>query len=138
MIIGLLSARYRDVPYVVSYVLQFFMFVSPIFWNPTMLEKGGWFVDWNPIYHWIAVVRDPILGATSTPASLWFCIATAVIGMGVAFAAFAASSETAGAGAEAGVAAGAAVATITGAGGAATGAAAVACATSAACSCAWR
>jgi ABC-type polysaccharide/polyol phosphate export permease len=91
MVIGLLSARYRDVPYVVSYVLQFFMFVSPIFWNPTMLEKGGWFVDWNPIYHWIAVVRDPILGASSTPASLWFCIATAVIGMGVAFAAFAAN-----------------------------------------------
>jgi ABC-type polysaccharide/polyol phosphate export permease len=89
VIIGLLSARYRDVPYVVSYVLQFFMFVSPIFWNPTMLEKGGWFVDWNPIYHWIAVVRDPILGSSATPASMWFCIATAAIGTGAAFVAFA-------------------------------------------------
>ena len=88
-VFAILGARFRDVPYVVAYVLQFFMFVSPIFWSPAMLEKAGWFVDFNPIFHWIVVVRDPILGNPMPMNSVIFCLVTGVVGSLAAVLAFA-------------------------------------------------
>jgi lipopolysaccharide transport system permease protein len=90
-LLAILGARYRDVSYIVSYVLQFFMFASPIFWAPSMLEKAGWFVDFNPVYHWIVVARDPILGNAIPIDSVGFCIASAVIGSIATILAFAGS-----------------------------------------------
>jgi ABC-type polysaccharide/polyol phosphate export permease len=79
-LMGLLGARYRDVPYIVSYILQFLMFVSPIFWMPNMLRGREWYAEINPLYHWLSLVRDPLLGIP-IPLSSWvFSISSLAIG----------------------------------------------------------
>jgi ABC-type polysaccharide/polyol phosphate export permease len=91
LIFALLGARFRDVSYVVGYVLQFFMFVSPIFWSPAMLESAGWFVDLNPVFHWIVVSREPILGNPIPMGSVVFCLVSGIVGSLAAMLAFAGS-----------------------------------------------
>jgi len=74
--LGGLSARFRDVPPIVSSIMQVAFFLTPIFWTPGALPGRELFVHLNPFYYLVEVVRMPLLG--QTPAlSVWL----AVIGM---------------------------------------------------------
>jgi homopolymeric O-antigen transport system permease protein len=74
--LGGLSARFRDVPPIVSSIMQVAFFLTPIFWTPGALPNRELFVQLNPFYYLVEVVRMPLLG--KTPAlSIWL----AVIGM---------------------------------------------------------
>lgn len=70
LLFGMLCARFRDIPPVVSSVVQIALFVSPIMWKPEMLGKYQWTVDWNPLFHFIEVIRAPLLG-TPVTATTW-------------------------------------------------------------------
>jgi ABC-type polysaccharide/polyol phosphate export permease len=63
LLLGMLCARFRDIPQVVSSLVQIALFVSPIMWKPEMLGKYQWTVMWNPIFHFIEVIRAPLLGS---------------------------------------------------------------------------
>jgi ABC-type polysaccharide/polyol phosphate export permease len=68
-LIGLLSSRYRDIQQVTASVLQVAMFVTPIFWSPQQLgSRLASFVDFNVLYHFVDVLRAPLLGRAP---SLW-------------------------------------------------------------------
>ncbi len=70
--LGLLCARYRDIQQVVTSLLQISMFVTPIFWAESQLGHtriAKLIVDLNPIYHFISVVRYPLLGEAARPIS---------------------------------------------------------------------
>jgi len=65
ILLGLFCARFRDMQQVVSSLLQISMFVTPIFWPVSQL--GGGFksyllVNANPLYHYVSVIRQPLLG----------------------------------------------------------------------------
>lgn len=64
IVLGLVCARYRDLIQVVTSLLQILMFVTPIFWLPN--QMGGvrftFFVKLNPLYHYINIIRAPLLG----------------------------------------------------------------------------
>jgi len=60
--LGPLSARYRDVSAAIPIIIQIAMFLSPIFWSPTLLGGRAWIVDYNPIAWMIETFRSPILG----------------------------------------------------------------------------
>ena len=60
--IGLVSARFRDVPPIVNSVIQIVFFMTPIFWKPELLESRTSIIDWNPFYHLIEIIRAPMLG----------------------------------------------------------------------------
>jgi ABC-type polysaccharide/polyol phosphate export permease len=64
LLIGMLCLRFRDVQPLVNTVLQIFMLITPLFWPPESLSGSGRyvFVEFNPIYHLIEVVRAPLLG----------------------------------------------------------------------------
>lgn len=64
--IGMVSARFRDIPQVIASVVQIFFFVTPIFWKPESLRGYAYVVDFNPFYHLLEVVRAPLLGTTPT------------------------------------------------------------------------
>ena len=89
LILAVMGARFRDMTYIVGYILQFLMFASPIFWSPAMIEKAGWYVNFNPVFHWIVVSRDPILGNPMPWASVNFCLVTAAVGSVMAILIFA-------------------------------------------------
>jgi ABC-type polysaccharide/polyol phosphate export permease len=64
LLIGMLCLRFRDVQPLVSTALQISMLITPLFWPPESLSGSGRFifVEFNPIYHLIEVVRAPLLG----------------------------------------------------------------------------
>ena len=69
LIFAHLNARFRDVGHMTGVGLQIIFYVTPVLWPPELLRSGrtGWIVDWNPFYHLLAVVRQPLL--QSQPAS---------------------------------------------------------------------
>lgn len=63
--IGLLCSRFRDMAQVISSLLQISMFVTPIFWPVKQLGNGFkayLIVNANPLYHYVALIREPFLG----------------------------------------------------------------------------
>lgn len=61
-IVALLSARFRDVIQLITYGLQFIGFVTPIFWFPDLAGRDFGLLVLNPFYHWMEIVRAPLLG----------------------------------------------------------------------------
>ena len=62
LLFGIVSARFRDVPPIVSSVLRICFFVTPIIWTPDLIPNRPMVLDVNPFYHFIEVVRAPLLG----------------------------------------------------------------------------
>lgn len=89
MLLGLLCARFRDVPQLVVNLVQVVFFVTPIMWSAEQLSDLNVLADLNPFYHLIAIVREPLLGHAPTVANWWASLGVTVAGSGVAFALFA-------------------------------------------------
>ncbi|OQA34706.1 MAG: Teichoic acid translocation permease protein TagG [Betaproteobacteria bacterium ADurb.Bin341] len=64
LLLAVLSARFRDIPQLVSNVVQLAFFLSPFLWKADMLKPEHQFVaDFNPFYHFMEVIRAPLLGS---------------------------------------------------------------------------
>ncbi|HKT17934.1 MAG TPA: ABC transporter permease [Stellaceae bacterium] len=66
MLLGMISARFRDVPQLVANLVQVLMFVTPVFWFSGQLGARAALVNYNALYHMINVVRAPLLGQMPT------------------------------------------------------------------------
>jgi len=73
LILGTLSARFRDIPPIVASVMQIVFFLTPIFWFPEAVTTRAWLVHLNPFYYMVEVIRMPLLG-TSPPLSMWLIV----------------------------------------------------------------
>jgi ABC-type polysaccharide/polyol phosphate export permease len=73
LLLGLFCARFRDIPQVISSLVQLAFFLTPVMWNPAMLGKYQWTVILNPLFHFIEIVRAPLLGA-SVSGSTWAAV----------------------------------------------------------------
>jgi ABC-type polysaccharide/polyol phosphate export permease len=92
--IGLLLAsfclRFRDMQQLISSLIQICMFVTPIFWPPDSLQ--GYhrllFVELNPLYHMIDIVRSPLIGKVPEIRSYEVAVLVAILGWIVTYLAF--------------------------------------------------
>jgi ABC-2 type transport system permease protein/lipopolysaccharide transport system permease protein len=73
LLLGLLSARFRDIPLVVANVVQVMFFITPVIWKPDMLPDRSFVLDLNPFYHLIEILRAPLLGQVPT-AENWLAV----------------------------------------------------------------
>ena len=76
LLFGLVSARFRDIPPVMDSIVRIFFFVTPIIWMPELLPGRAVLLDFNPFFHYVELVRAPLLGQAPQLAS-WL----AVLGM---------------------------------------------------------
>jgi ABC-type polysaccharide/polyol phosphate export permease len=83
LLLGMLSARFRDIPPLVSSAIQIVFFLSPILWFPATLGTRAGIVEINPVYHLLEVVRAPLMARAPDPWSWVACIGMAVIGWGI-------------------------------------------------------
>jgi lipopolysaccharide transport system permease protein len=74
LFIGMVSARFRDVPQLVNSFVQVVFFVTPIFWKPELLKGRSFVTEFNPLYHLVEIVRAPMLGHVPSLAS-YFAVA---------------------------------------------------------------
>lgn len=79
--VGLLSARFRDLPQIVSALMQVAFYVTPILFSGEMLRgKHHWIVEFNPLAYLIDVVRQPLVGIAPSEATWAVSIGMAVAG----------------------------------------------------------
>ena len=62
ILLGMLSARFRDLPQMVASILQVAFFVTPIIWTSEQVGRGRFLIHGNPFYHFIELLRGPMLG----------------------------------------------------------------------------
>jgi lipopolysaccharide transport system permease protein len=68
-LLGMMSARYRDMPPIVNSVVTIAFYITPIMWYPKLIENDSLahlLLGLNPLYHWVQIVRLPILGQWPT------------------------------------------------------------------------
>lgn len=71
-IVGAICARFRDVPMIVSSVMQVLFFLTPVMWRPEQLtEHSKWLVHLNPFALFLELMRAPLLGERP-PLDLYF------------------------------------------------------------------
>lgn len=63
LLIGMVSARFRDIPQLIASAVQIVFFVTPIMWKPELLEGRTYIATLNPVFHLIELVRAPLLGS---------------------------------------------------------------------------
>jgi ABC-type polysaccharide/polyol phosphate export permease len=90
MLAGIASARFRDIPQLVMSVMQFALFMTPVFWRPDRFSgEHAAILNFNPFYHLLDVVRAPLLGQEVASHSYVVLVVMALAGWAVTFAVFA-------------------------------------------------
>jgi len=68
---GMLGARFRDFPQIVTSIITVMFLLTPILWEPAQLGGKRYFVvDYNPVYYFIEIVRAPLMGRMP-PIGFW-------------------------------------------------------------------
>ena len=66
LVLGIVSARFRDVPPIVASLVRILFFVTPIIWMPELMPGRARMLalvlDFNPFFHLVELVRAPLLG----------------------------------------------------------------------------
>lgn len=62
--LGMVCARFRDIPPIVGSVMQIAFFVSAIIWKPEMVGHWQPLLPINPFFAVVEAVRAPIMGST--------------------------------------------------------------------------
>ena len=82
LLIAMAGCRFRDLQPIISSMLQLVFFMTPLIWDRSIV--GGkvhylW-IDGNPFYHLIEIMRAPLLGKAPPLLSVACVIAMAVVG----------------------------------------------------------
>lgn len=86
LILAVLCARFRDMTQVVTNILQVLFYATPIMWMVKILPDhvSRAFIDFNPFYHFIELVRAPLFGTPPSVLDWTFGFACAIVGWVVA------------------------------------------------------
>lgn len=74
ILFGMLSARFRDLPQIVSSLMQVAFFATPIIWSTDAINGNSALWETNPFYHLIEIVRAPLIGMP-VPGHSWAMVA---------------------------------------------------------------
>lgn len=68
LLLAIICTRFRDMTQIVSSLLQIAFYITPIIWMPSLLPARAsmMLLDPNPVYHLLAIVREPLLGQAPT------------------------------------------------------------------------
>lgn len=84
MLFGVICARFRDIQHLVVTLLQISLFLTPIFWSPDQLTgRTALLPEFNPLYHLVAIIREPLQGNAPAQSHWLFVIELAVIGWSI-------------------------------------------------------
>lgn len=86
LMLAILCTRYRDLVQIVQNIMQVMLYVTPIMWMPNHLPSSASriMLDYNPFFHLISVVRNPLLGQTVTAINWVTAAGLAILGWSIA------------------------------------------------------
>ena len=79
LLLGIISSRFRDVPPLVASIVRILFFVTPIIWMPELMPGRALVLDFNPFFHFVDVVRAPLLGQVPGSVS-WIAVLGITLG----------------------------------------------------------
>ena len=91
MFFGMVATRFRDVAPLLEALTQLLFYVTPIVWTTkTLTDQGGAVADrariaeLNPLYHYLEVVRAPLIGEPIAAYHWWIVLAFTAAGLLIA------------------------------------------------------
>lgn len=66
IVIMIFCTRFQDMSQIVNVATQIIFFFTPILWGVESIKNKAYLVEWNPFYHWIELIRAPLLGNIPT------------------------------------------------------------------------
>ena len=79
-----------DLPFVIRAIMRFMLFFTPVFWIPDRSSGlRALLVDLNPFYHFLEIVRDPVLGHIPPLSHYLVAVAFTVMALLIGFGIFA-------------------------------------------------
>ncbi|GLB63776.1 ABC transporter permease [Dietzia sp. NCCP-2495] len=94
MLFGILATRFRDIAPLLDSMVQLLFYMTPIVWTTqTLYEQGGEIADrariaeLNPLYHYLEIVRAPMLGESVAAYHWWIVLGCTAVGLLLAFVA---------------------------------------------------
>jgi ABC-type polysaccharide/polyol phosphate export permease len=89
ILLGMISARFRDVPPIVASIVQVVFFMTPVMWPVAALGSNAWWAQLNPFFAAIDVLRGPLLGQPTSRYSWAILLIMTAFGCAASFAFFA-------------------------------------------------
>jgi lipopolysaccharide transport system permease protein len=90
LLLGMLGARFRDMPQMIASLMQIAFFVTPVMWRQDQLApQVSWVVDINPLASLLGLIRDPLLGHVPSRLAYVMGIALILVGFSVTLPFFA-------------------------------------------------
>ncbi len=82
LVCAVICTRYRDLTQIVQNMLQVLFYATPLLWMPSTLPSrlGAQFLELNPLYHFISIIRSPLLGQYPTTSNWVISIAIGIVG----------------------------------------------------------
>lgn len=80
-VIGMLSARYRDLRFLLPNLSSLLYFLTPVYWHVDQLGKKQWIAEANPLYNMINIIRSPLLGEPATSGNWLYTFVIAAVGI---------------------------------------------------------
>jgi len=62
LILGTIGLRFQDFGQLISAIMSAVFFFTPVFWHAERLREFAFVVQYNPFYHYLNIVRGPIIG----------------------------------------------------------------------------
>jgi ABC-type polysaccharide/polyol phosphate export permease len=90
LILGVVCTRFRDMPQVVTALMQMLFFLTPVLWDPSQAPRAAAIMQFNPFSHMLEVTRAPLLGRTPSVESFVVLLVLGLLGWAAAFGIFAA------------------------------------------------
>jgi len=78
IVLGIICTRFRDAAHLVQSIMGVMFFLTPILYFPSQVGPRANLLDWNPLTHYIAIVREPIVYGTH-PINSWIVVGTMTV-----------------------------------------------------------
>lgn len=70
LLLGMLCARFRDIPPIVASIVQIAFFITPVIWKPELIAGSQVWLPLNPFFAVMETMRGPIMG-TGASLTVW-------------------------------------------------------------------
>jgi ABC-type polysaccharide/polyol phosphate export permease len=82
LILSIVCARFRDLGQIIQSILQIIFYITPIIWLQDLItdQKLLILLEFNPIYHFFELVRNPLLGLVISLKSFIIIILITIFG----------------------------------------------------------
>ena len=62
VIVGMLSARYRDIDPLIKSLMPPMLLLTPVLWKPEMLGDYAHYIYFNPFTYFVGILRNDLIG----------------------------------------------------------------------------